>query len=88
MTIIVLYHFHNYNILFKIDLFLFWFVQKKLVLQVKELNISGVRIPEDFAQLVAKSISNYGNLKLSNCKISEPALEEFRAILKEKLVSN
>ena len=73
--------------LFAIDLFLFWLVQKRLVLQVKELSITGTKIHEDFAQIVTKSISNVGNLKLSKCKITKSAVEEFRTALKDKLVS-
>ena len=84
---ILLYYFCNYVFLFGIDLFLFWFVQKRLVLQVKELSITGIKVHEDFAQIVTKSIINVGKLKLSKCKITKPALEEFRTALKDKLVS-
>ena len=53
---------------------------------MKELSITGIKIHEDFAQIVMKRISNDGNLKLSNCKITKSTLEELRAALKDKLV--
>ena len=87
LSMILLYCFYSYIFLFGSDLFLFWFVQKRLVLQVKELSITGIKVHEGFAQIVTKSISNVGNLKLSKCKITKPALEELRTALKDKLVS-
>ena len=79
---IVLYCFYIVVFVVKIDRF----IQKRLVLQVKELSITGSKIHQEFAQIVTKSISNDGNLKLSNCKIAKSTLEEFCAALKDKLV--
>ena len=55
-------------------------------MQIKEINISSMDIDNEFAQLIAKNISNDGKVFLENCKLTKPDYETFSLALGDKHV--
>ena len=55
-------------------------------MQIEEIDISSMDIDNEFAQLIAKSISNNGKLSLKNCKLTKLVHESFIVALNDKHV--
>ena len=53
---------------------------------IEKINISSMDIDNEFAQLIAKRISNNGKLSLRNCKLMKLVHESFIVALNDKHV--
>ena len=56
------------------------------VLQIKEINLRSIDIDHDCGQFIAKIITNYGKLTLSDCQTTKPGYEAFSVELGNKQV--
>ena len=55
-------------------------------MQIEEIDISSMDIDNEFAQLIAKSISNNGKLSLFSCKMTKIDYKSFSVALNDKHV--
>ena len=55
-------------------------------MQIEEIDISSMDIDNEFAQLIAKSISNNGKLSLRNFKMTKIDYKSFSVALNDKHV--
>ena len=55
-------------------------------MQIEEIDISSMDIDNEFAQLIAKSISNNGKLSLVDCKMTKIEYQSFSVAFDDKHV--